>query len=64
MSTIEVAGVPYNREESEHLRQRIIDLRNGALEQNSFDWAVTLSHVIGWMAVMMEEKWPISHTDE
>jgi hypothetical protein len=36
------------------LRQSIIELRDEALKQNDFQWAVTLSHVVAVLAWTME----------
>jgi len=57
-STIEVAGQQYGAAASLELRSTMIELRNGALSQNEMGWAVTLSHVIAWMAVMIKATWP------
>lgn len=46
--TFDAAGV-------DSLRSSMIELRNGALEQNEFGWAVTLSHVIAMMAHVRDE---------
>lgn len=37
------------------LREEMIELRDGALAQNDFQWAVTLSHVVAFMANAIEE---------
>lgn len=53
---IEFDNLKYGKEESEELREQMIVLRNGALEQADFGWAVTLSHVIAWMDVVIKER--------
>lgn len=46
-----VEGVEYTPEAIQDIRQNIlIPLRDSALEQNKFEWAVGLSHVIAYMA--------------
>ena len=44
---IEVAGQVYGSQELKDLATAIVPLRDGALEQNQFQWSVLLSHVIG-----------------
>lgn len=53
-----VGDTDYNRESSLELREFIIQLRDSALEGGHMEWAVSLSHVIAWMAVTIDEKWP------
>jgi hypothetical protein len=36
-------------------RDEMIELRNGALEQADFKWAVILSHVVKWMSDRLAE---------
>jgi len=45
-----VDGVLYTREGVEDIRQQVIKLRDSALEQADFWWAVTLSHTIAYLA--------------
>ena len=47
----------YNREDAERLRSSLIELRDGALEAAAFDWAVSLSHSIAFMAVAIAAIW-------
>lgn len=44
-----------DRNEGEALRELVIELRNEALAQADFKWAVNLSHVIKWMADRLNE---------
>lgn len=54
----------YGREESMNLRGTIIQLRDTALTNGCMEWAVVLSHVIAWMAVVIDEKWPQEQKSE
>lgn len=45
----------YTAAQGEGLREDVITLRNYALEQSDFDWAVLLSHVIAFMAQSIEQ---------
>jgi hypothetical protein len=47
-----------DKEGAVELREAMIKLRDGALEQGDFQWAVTLSHVVAFMANAIEEIWP------
>jgi hypothetical protein len=51
-----VGDIEYNKEESLALREEIIVLRDEALKQAEFEWAVKLSHVVAWMAIIIEER--------
>lgn len=44
----------YSTAEIQSLREEVIELRDGALEQKDFQWAVVLSHVVAAMAQMLE----------
>ncbi len=55
---IKVAEMDYDKKESLELRTEMIVLRDEALHQGDFNWSVKLSHVIAWMAVVIEERWP------
>lgn len=44
----------YTTEEIHSLREQVIELRNGALEQNDFQLAVVLSHVVAAMAQTLQ----------
>lgn len=44
----------YTAAQGEGMREEMIKLRDHALEQASFEWAVTLSHVIAFMAQSIE----------
>lgn len=55
---MKVCEIDYNRESSLELRELIIQLRNSALDSGNMEWAVQLSHVIAWMAVVIDERWP------
>ncbi|MQX96109.1 hypothetical protein GHK03_07845 [Sinorhizobium medicae] len=41
--------------DGEALREEVIALRDEALRQDDFEWAVKLSHVVAWMAEAMQE---------
>jgi hypothetical protein len=45
-----VEGVDYSPESIENARLELAVLRNGALEQTEFKWAVLLSHVLAYLA--------------
>jgi hypothetical protein len=49
-----VEGVDYSPEGINAVREELIVLRNGALEQAEFHWAVLLSHVIAYLAEYKE----------
>lgn len=55
---LSVAEFPYDRQASLDLRNAIIELRDEALKQGDFEWAVKLSHVVAWMAVAIEKLQP------
>lgn len=55
---IVAGGCDYDREASLALRAELIELRDEALRQNDFEWSVKLSHVIAWMAVIIDKEWP------
>lgn len=44
----------YTKEEVIAMRETVIELRDGALKQNEFGWAVNLSHVIAVLALVIE----------
>jgi hypothetical protein len=50
----------YSKADSEALRETVIKLRDEALLQNDFEWAVKLSHVVAWMASAIEIVYPPS----
>lgn len=56
--TLEVGGEAYTREKALALRQKIIELRDGALDQGDMEWSVILSHEIGLMYAMINRVWP------
>lgn len=49
-----VEGVEYTPEAVESVRKQLIELRDGALEQQEFTWAVLLSHTLAYMAEYKE----------
>jgi hypothetical protein len=49
-----VEGVEYTPEAVEAAREELATLRNGALDQAEFHWAVLLSHVLAYMAEYQE----------
>lgn len=50
------AGVTDDRlNDGEALREEVIALRDEALRQDDFEWAVKLSHVVAWMPEAMQE---------
>jgi hypothetical protein len=51
---IEFDGMAYDRASSQELRSKLIELRDEALKQADFEWAVNLSHVIAWMACVID----------
>lgn len=51
----EIAGVVYDKEFVNELRESCIIFRNSALKHDRFDWAVTLSYVIAFITIMAEE---------
>lgn len=44
----------YSKEEVAGLREVVIELRNAALEAANFDYAVSLSHVVAVMSIVLE----------
>ncbi len=48
------AMVRYEKSDVEELRNEVIVLRDEALKQDDFEWAVKLSHVIAAMAQHVE----------
>ena len=50
-------GGKYDREKSLGLRETVIELRDAALSGGHMEWAVALSHVIAWMAIVIDERW-------
>jgi hypothetical protein len=58
--TIRAGEMNYGKAESLSLREGVIVCRDEALDQGAMTSAVFLSHVIAWMAVMIEEHWPES----
>jgi hypothetical protein len=52
---LKAAEMDYSKQDSEALRQEMIELRNAALEQGDLEWSVKLSHTVAWMAVAIEE---------
>jgi hypothetical protein len=55
---LHVADMDYDRQHSMALRDNVIQLRDSALSGGYMEWAVSLSHTIAWMAVVIEERWP------
>ena len=49
-----VDGVEYTPEAVESVRELVIELRNGALDANRFDYAVGLSHAIAYLGEYKE----------
>lgn len=49
------AGMWYDKESSEELRQELIKIRDKDIKDNNFSNAVLFSHVIAWMYVAMEQ---------
>lgn len=47
---ITVADMTLTPEDVSNLREQIIQLRDEALKQSDFGWAVTLSHVVAVLA--------------
>ena len=45
-----VQGVDYRPEAIDDVRRLVIELRDAALEQAKFEWAVGLSHAIAYLA--------------
>jgi len=45
-----VDGVDYTPSGVEDIRQQVIILRDGAIKQSDFTWAVILSHTIAYLA--------------
>lgn len=56
---IQAAEMDYDRQASLDLREEIIAIRDKALAENNWDSTVRLSHVIAWMAVMIDREWPL-----
>lgn len=52
-----IAGVDYDKETAESLRQQIIDLRDTALKAGYMEWTVMLSHCVAFLAKAIEEMW-------
>jgi hypothetical protein len=63
MPKIEFDGMAYDRASSQELRSKVIELRDEALKQNDFEWAVNLSHVIAWMACAIDVIYPEQEKD-
>lgn len=55
MKQVEINDTLYGPEEVLDHRERLIELRNHALKQNSFEWAVLLSVTIGLLQVLAAE---------
>lgn len=55
MRTLHAAEMEYGPEEILALREDVIQLRNEALKQSEFTWAVCLSHVIALMHAFAED---------
>lgn len=49
-----IKGIEYTPEAADSLRDELIVMRDGALAQHAFEWAVALSHVIAMMAEYKE----------
>jgi hypothetical protein len=49
-----VDGVEYTPEAVEDVREQLVELRNGALDQQEFTWAVLLSHAIAYLGSYKE----------
>jgi hypothetical protein len=47
----------YTREDAEAMRLGLITLRDAALDAAMFEWAVSLSHTIAFLAVASDEIW-------
>lgn len=50
-----IDGVEYDKEFVSALKASCVVFRDAALENNRFDWAVTLSHVIACLSILIEE---------
>lgn len=58
---IDVGGALYTREESQALREEIINMRDNAMMQmpESANVVVILTHVIGWMSHAIDRLFPL-----
>ena len=57
MKSYRIADMDYFKSDTEELRNEVIALRDEALKQGDMYWAITLSHVIAFMAVALEEMY-------
>lgn len=55
--TIGSGDTSYTMEDVEKMREGLITLRDAALKAAMFDWAVSLSHTIAFLAVARDEIW-------
>jgi hypothetical protein len=55
VKTYRIAEMDYDLKSSNDLRDKMIELRDAALKQGNMEWAVTLSHVIAFMMVAIDE---------
>lgn len=51
---MKVDGIDYSPEGIEDIRKQIIILRNGAMEQNEFEWIVILTHAVALLGYLSE----------
>lgn len=54
MLQIKTADHIYSKEEVQDLRESLIAIRNEALKQNDFNWAVALSHCVAVMSCVVK----------
>lgn len=55
MKTFSLDNIQYTAEFIDELRNKAIELRDGALQQAQFDWVIALSHIIAVLAKVVEE---------
>lgn len=49
-----VEGIDYSPEGIQEIREALISLRDGAMEQGAMEWVLVLSHAIAQLAWAME----------